>query len=548
MAGKYGGLTMWLRDRPEDRVRLSFSEIERILGAKLPKSARIYPAFWSAGRHVGRLLRRVDWLASLDPEGGFVQFRRSWRDAGASLTENVERSDRRQAAQEEAPAPDLLLVGCVQQKQSGRHRARELYSSPLFRGRRRYAEDAGCPWFILSAKYGLVHPDEVIESYDLALKDLRATKRRRWAHGVFLELERKLGSLCGRVIEIHAGREYVEYGLREALEGCSARVVLSLSSLRIGEQLAWYWSRPADQLPVFGEGNRNAVEDEEIGTIVESLTRTFSGKRFDLSARLEAPTPGWDGLPEFAAVKRLRMFGASAEQARIFLTLVAALDRARDADRLWAAAADLFQERPWVFDPREVSRRSVEDLQAVLARGRVSQRHRTDVAAWHRISCALVHPDLFPAVRGAVLNGEAEVSALSRELTSRDGEGRKWFPLLSGPKISVMWVRILVAPGGGRVHGLDALPVAVDVQVRRATENLGVTTTQGQPLDQARGVIQEAWKRGVHRAVGPVGLEGTCAALDPALWFLGKWGCSFCERGGIRLPVAEVCRGCRQEE
>ena len=34
---------------------------------------------------------------------------------------------------------------------------------------------------------------------------------------------------------------------------------------------------------------------------------------------------------------------------------------------------------------------------------------------------------------------------------------------------------------------------------------------------------------------GPPGVAGTCAALDPALWFFGKYGCSHCEKMGRRV-------------
>ena len=70
------------------------------------------------------------------------------------------------------------------------------------------------------------------------------------------------------------------------------------------------------------------------------------------------------------------------------------------------------------------------------------------------------------------------------------------------------------------------------------TENLGLTATAGEDLGQARGTIQNAWADDVRAsgAAGPPGLENTPAALDPALWFLGKWGCAFCEAQGMRVP------------
>ena len=126
-------------------------------------------------------------------------------------------------------------------------------------------------------------------------------------------------------------------------------------------------------------------------------------------------------------------------------------------------------------------------------------------------------------------------------------DGAPLFPLLRGPKIAPVWVRILAYPGMAALSSLKVVPVAVDAHVRRVTENLGLTATAGEALGQARRTIQNAWQEDVRvsGAAGPIPLKNTPAALDPALWFLGKWGCAFCEAQGTRVPIAGACCGCR---
>jgi hypothetical protein len=113
-----------------------------------------------------------------------------------------------------------------------------------------------------------------------------------------------------------------------------------------------------------------------------------------------------------------------------------------------------------------------------------------------------------------------------------------------------MWIRMMVHPGGGHVSNLQVIPVAVDVQVRRVTENLGVADTIGVALEDVRAEIQDAWliKVAAEGADGPDSLTGTCAALDPALWYFGRVGCSRCEVARHRIPIAAVCAGCRLPE
>lgn len=79
------------------------------------------------------------------------------------------------------------------------------------------------------------------------------------------------------------------------------------------------------------------------------------------------------------------------------------------------------------------------------------------------------------------------------------------------------------------------------------TEYLGVPDTGSLSLDDAREVIQRTWARDVetHGAVGPGQLGDTPGALDPALWFYAKWGCTFCQKAGERRPVSDVCGSCR---
>jgi len=285
--------------------------------------------------------------------------------------------------------------------------------------------------------------------------------------------------------------------------------------------------------------------DREIGDVTERLTRDFLERRLDLSARPAAPTAGWEAMPEFVAARQLQTWGVNPPRLRVFLTLVATLDRARDAYRLWKAATDLWKSSPWLFDPEEIRRRGLLELRRRLAGTGVSQRHIQDSAAWKFVAEALICPDAPRAIREAVWQGEGDARELLEALQARDEAAQPWFPYLSGPKVSVMWVRMLAVPGDATIRNLEAVPVAVDVNVRKVTENLGIAHTQDRPLEEVRNMIQDAWRRGAPRARGPGPLQGTSATADPAIWFFGKWGCSFCERSGHRAPISEVCQRCR---
>ena len=64
---------------------------------------------------------------------------------------------------------DVILAGCVKTKAPEASPGCDLYLSPLFERRRRYAESSGRPWYILSAEHGLLDPGSIIEPYDVHL-------------------------------------------------------------------------------------------------------------------------------------------------------------------------------------------------------------------------------------------------------------------------------------------------------------------------------------------------------------------------------------------
>lgn len=136
----------------------------------------------------------------------------------------------------------FVLIGCGSAKRSEPCAAKDLYTGSLFRYRRRYAETFGTDgWRIISAKYGLVDPDTVIEPYDLRVQDL-GKEKYEWGAivgGQIIDvmLGRKLVAPTDAVwdVEIHAGKEYRKL-LHPVLIACRA----PLAHMGIGEQLHWY--------------------------------------------------------------------------------------------------------------------------------------------------------------------------------------------------------------------------------------------------------------------------------------------------------------------
>ncbi|RMD89155.1 MAG: hypothetical protein D6811_12745 [Alphaproteobacteria bacterium] len=132
--------------------------------------------------------------------------------------------------------PVLHLVSCVSKKAAAPAPARDLYLSDWFRKARAFVESQGGLWYILSAKYGLVQPDEIIEPYDRTLRTMPISARKEWAQRVVNQLERE--KLHAGKIVVLAGRRYREF-LMPALRRMADTVEVPMDGLGIGRQLAW---------------------------------------------------------------------------------------------------------------------------------------------------------------------------------------------------------------------------------------------------------------------------------------------------------------------
>lgn len=135
-----------------------------------------------------------------------------------------------------AQAKKVFLVSCVGQKLTRPAPAAELYTSPWFTKARQRIREAGHPWFILSAKYGLLSPDSVIAPYEQTLRKLPASDRRAWALRVMQQFKTDLTS--ADEVVILAGLSYRE-NLLECLHQKFDSVCVPMKNMTIGRQLQW---------------------------------------------------------------------------------------------------------------------------------------------------------------------------------------------------------------------------------------------------------------------------------------------------------------------
>jgi len=112
-------------------------------------------------------------------------------------------------------------------------------ASDLFRKAYSYATKNYDFVAILSAKYGLLFPDDKIEPYDLTLNNMNSKQRKEWSEKVFNQMNERLKLEEIDKVFFHTGKKYREY-LISLLEDLGVQCEAPLGHLGIGKQLKWY--------------------------------------------------------------------------------------------------------------------------------------------------------------------------------------------------------------------------------------------------------------------------------------------------------------------
>ena len=132
----------------------------------------------------------------------------------------------------------LYLVACSATKGKLPAPARDLYQGGCFKLARSWIEAIGAPWLILSARHGVVRPEERIAPYEQALLKAPAPWRLGWAKRVLVRLEEIPSYRSASHVVLLAGSVYAEY-LVEGMERRGLQVSAPLARKGIGDQLGY---------------------------------------------------------------------------------------------------------------------------------------------------------------------------------------------------------------------------------------------------------------------------------------------------------------------
>lgn len=131
----------------------------------------------------------------------------------------------------------IALISCTKVKQTYPCVAENMYSpSTLFRKARDYVSKKGyVRWFVLSARYGLLNPTDIIRPYDVTLKDMSKDEVIEWSRCV----SDKINFVWLKEVHFYSGERYRKF-LIPMLEERNIKCVVPLKGMGIGQQLRFY--------------------------------------------------------------------------------------------------------------------------------------------------------------------------------------------------------------------------------------------------------------------------------------------------------------------
>jgi hypothetical protein len=160
----------------------------------------------------------------------------------------------------------LVLIGSSGATTSEPVPVARLFSSPGFVRARDAAVRARLPWFVLSAKHGLLDAGDVVGPYDVQIGDQSAGYRAAWGEWVVAQLAERV-RLDGVTVEVHGGVDFAQ-PLRQPLARRGAALEIPLPGA---------WQEPDDH-----------ADPQDA-----PLVRTAIGKLLSLVVRPRPDETGW---------------------------------------------------------------------------------------------------------------------------------------------------------------------------------------------------------------------------------------------------------------
>lgn len=171
-------------------------------------------------------------------------------------------------------------------------------------------------------------------------------------------------------------------------------------------------------------------------------------------------------------------------------TLPMALNYQRNSYSLWESALNTWNdsETKWVFNLKDVSEKTVEDLRQALTKYKVALQPNKHIQTWKKLAESLYKK--FGDISKLLEQSNNDFIVLRKNIQV---DYKKDFPYLSGTKIFNYWSSILIRYGKIHLKNKKEISVAPDTHVIQSSVKLGVITPE-ESQNLSREEIAKRWK------------------------------------------------------
>ena len=169
-----------------------------------------------------------------------------------------------------------------------------------------------------------------------------------------------------------------------------------------------------------------------------------------------------------------------------------ALNYQRNSYTLWQSAEQTYSdmETRFVFFPQECLERSFEEVQYALTKYKVALQKQKQTEIWIRL-CETFASRFDGDIRRLFDENGNDIGRIKRYVQL---ENKKDFQYLSGVKICNYWLYVIHRYTDRKFQNLDALTVAPDTHVCKASLRLGLITEEEYASPNVQQTVSEAWK------------------------------------------------------
>lgn len=197
---------------------------------------------------------------------------------------------------------------------------------------------------------------------------------------------------------------------------------------------------------------------------------------------------GGEVMPEDANPKLLK----SSLENYLYFTLPMALNYQRNSYTLWESALKTYndEETRFVFNPEIVLKKAFTEVQYALTKYKVALQKQKQTEIWISLCNTIV--ELFDGdIRKLFDTFNNDVNEIRNYIQKKN---KKKFPYLSGTKICNYWLYVIWQYTDRNYKNIEALTVAPDTHVVKATHRLGLITDEELNRNDVQLITIERWQ------------------------------------------------------